>query len=497
LLAWQLDETIENRRRPIVPPRLLTERSLSRRAVAGDRAAFDEIYRRFHQDIFRYCRSIVGNEQDAMDALQNTMEKALAGLPGESREIRLKPWLFRVARNVCMDSLNARREQVSSDGLELESGSSVESEVGDRERLRELLSDISWLPEGQRNALVMRELSGLSFEEIGLALDCSPAAARQVVYEARISLRELETGRGMLCDEARQGISSMDGRVMRGRKLRAHLRSCEECEGFRLALKGRQEDLRSLVPVLPAGAAASILGTIGGGGVGGGLLAAFGGGAAATGAGTKAVAIIAVTAGIGAGTAGVVDRSASEEAERGSADVSRQNPIVDPERAGNSLIPVGTAVAGISQQPSSMAEGSTHDDGLKGAGGLPRDAADLDGIGLPGKPGERPEPPPAGSATDVAGPGNGAQGKGHGRSDLVPGKSEGGPPGRGAGRPAGIGKTGAGATGPPDHAQGGPAAVPRTPAPKPIPKDGKQGNNSPGPPGTAGGSGNGKSRSTP
>lgn len=439
-----------------------------------------------------------------MDALQSTMEKALARLPGESREIRLKPWLFRVARNVCIDSLNIRREQVPSDGLELVSGSSVESEVSDRERLRGLLSDIGWLPEAQRSALVMRELNGLSFEDIGLALNCSAAAARQVVYEARLSLRELETGRGMLCDEARQAISSRDGRVMRGRKLRAHLRSCEECEGFRLALRGRQEDLRSLVPVLPAGVAASILGAIGGGGggAGGGLLAAFGGGAAATGAGTKAVAILAVTAGIGAGTAGVIDRSAFGNAEPESSGTPAQGLIVGPARVAAPFSPVGTPVRSTARQSPSEADESSRDNGLKDSGGLPPEDADPDGTGLPGDPRERPEPPSGGSAA-VPGPGEGVLGEGHSRGEHAPGRSEGGSPGRGEGRPAGIGKTVAGVTGSPGNAHGRQTENPRIPAPKPPPKAGKQGSSPAGPPATAGSSkpngasGNGKSRSTP
>ena len=67
------------------------ERRLARRAARGDRDAFTAIFRRFQQDLYRYCVAILGNPEDAQDALQNTMVKALGALPGERREIELKP----------------------------------------------------------------------------------------------------------------------------------------------------------------------------------------------------------------------------------------------------------------------------------------------------------------------------------------------------------------------------------------------------------------------
>ncbi|MEX1219698.1 MAG: sigma-70 region 4 domain-containing protein, partial [Solirubrobacterales bacterium] len=165
-----------------------------------------------------------------------------------------------------------------------------------------MLNDIEHLPPNQRSALVMRELNGLEHEDIGAALDISPAASRQTVYGARLSLRELEAGRSMACAEAMKSVSCGNGRVRRGRQLRAHLRACEQCEVFRAGIDARQAALRSLVAFLPAAAAASIFGGFGGGGIGGGILAMFGGG---TGAGVKAAAVVAVVAGVG-GTAGIV-----------------------------------------------------------------------------------------------------------------------------------------------------------------------------------------------
>src|SRR3954454_21963123 len=90
--------------------RLLSDERLTRRAVGGDERAFAAIFRRYHQSLYRFCLAIVGNPEDAQDALQNTMIKVLRALPGEERKIELKPWLYRIAHNESIDLLRRRRE---------------------------------------------------------------------------------------------------------------------------------------------------------------------------------------------------------------------------------------------------------------------------------------------------------------------------------------------------------------------------------------------------
>ncbi len=113
----------------------------------------------------------------------------------------------------------------------------------------------SELPERQRAALVMRELSGLDFAEIGAAFGSSAAVARQTLYEARLSLRQLEAGREMRCADVMRELSDADGRVTRRRDIRAHLRDCADCRAFRDEISKRQEDLAALAP-LPVAASA-------------------------------------------------------------------------------------------------------------------------------------------------------------------------------------------------------------------------------------------------
>ena len=153
--------------------RVLSDDRLARRAVEGDERAFAAIFDRYHQSLYRYCLAIVGDSQDAQDALQNTMVKVLRALPGEQRRIQLKPWLYRIAHNESIELLRRRRETRQLDPELAAAGPGLAEEAASRERLRRLISDLDELPERQRGALVMRELAGLDFAEIGTALGTS------------------------------------------------------------------------------------------------------------------------------------------------------------------------------------------------------------------------------------------------------------------------------------------------------------------------------------
>jgi RNA polymerase sigma factor (sigma-70 family) len=342
---------------------LLSDERLVRRAVAGDERAFAAIFRRYHQSLYRFCLAILANPADAQDALQNTMVKTLRALPGEERTIQLKPWLYRIAHN---ESSELDAEQVAP-------GAGLAEEVAARERLRRLLSDLDELPERQRGALVMRELSGLDFDEIAAALGTSPGVARQTLYEARLSLRQMDEGREMSCQSVTKALSDGDGRVVRRRDIRSHLRSCPSCREFRARIKTRERELGALSP-LPAAAAATLLhGLLGGGGGGGGLSAAIGGGAAKT---VGASALLK-----GAATVAVVGAIGVAAADRGG------------------LIEVGAGGGGARATPSA-APASVGADALTGAwatgragAGSAREAAKVDAtLGLGSARDARPTP---------------------------------------------------------------------------------------------------------
>jgi len=287
--------------------RLRRDPALRSRAARGDAAAFAVLYERHHQALYRYCRSILRHDEDAQDALQSTMAKAFAALQTEDRDFELQPWLFRIAHNEAISLLRQRRATLQLDEARDVGVDSLPRAVADRERLAELRADLADLPERQRAALVLRELSGLGHAQIAAVLECSTTAAKQTIFEARAALHECAEGRAMACADVQRALSDGDGRVLRGRRMRAHLRGCRSCQAFRAALGQRPHDLAALVPPLPAAAGAALLGHLLPGAKatvasGGASAPGVGGGIAAT-LGTKVAVVAATAAAVAGGTA--------------------------------------------------------------------------------------------------------------------------------------------------------------------------------------------------
>jgi RNA polymerase sigma factor (sigma-70 family) len=454
-------------RKARLPARLASDERLVRLASVGDRRAFAEIYERYHQKLYRYCRSILRNDEDARDALQNTMLKALGALPGEERTIELKPWLYRIAHNESMSVVRKRTSAEELDEASMPTTAGADRVAADRERLRGLVTDLAELTERQRGALVMRELGGLEFGEIATTFGMSPGAARQTVHQARLSLQHLVEGRDMACDSARETISAADGRLLAARKVRAHLSSCDSCRDFRTAIGLRTKDLQALTPSLATPPAAKILASLlgagrdgGSGGTIGSLLGGGGGKLAGGSLAVKAAAVGAATLTIGAAVVAI-------EKPVGRDPGSSSPPAQAPDRA--------SAADHQGTTNGSHGGGSATSENERGGS----DGSSGDGTGgqKPGGQGAHPgastpaeQPPPAGPPTGVGpavtpGPPGGSPSSdaGLGTADqVVPG-----------GLPAQTGEAA-------DH---GPPAAPPLPASPPVPPGAGSPAGPPAPPG--------------
>jgi RNA polymerase sigma factor (sigma-70 family) len=282
----------------------LDDERLSRLAADGDPRAFGAIYERYLPLLTRYCRTIVRNDADAEDAAQNAMVSALRSLEAGTVPLRLRPWLYRIAQHEAISLVRRRRPDEPLDEQALPAGVAAEEDVAVRERLGQLLADLRALTERQRQALVLRELCGLTCQEIAATMECSEAAVHQTVFEARSALAQFGEGRDLDCEGVRRSLSECDGMRLRTRRVRAHLRGCDGCREFEAALLARRRDLRLL---FPPGGGLSALGAalarlLGLGGRSGGRWL----GGPLAGAGIKAAVVgLAVVAAGGGGVAAV------------------------------------------------------------------------------------------------------------------------------------------------------------------------------------------------
>ena len=140
--------------------RVLKDEKLAAMVAGGSDDAFATLYHRHHQAIYRYCLSLLRQEADARDALQSSMLAALSSLRARPIEGAFKPWLFRIAHNQSISIIRGRAREAPTDAPP---PAAVTDDPETREQLRTLVSDLAALPDRQRGAIVMRELSGLSY----------------------------------------------------------------------------------------------------------------------------------------------------------------------------------------------------------------------------------------------------------------------------------------------------------------------------------------------
>jgi RNA polymerase sigma factor (sigma-70 family) len=155
---------------------------------AGSDPAFEAIVERYRRALIRYVSRLLPPER-AEDVVQQAFVKAYEAMRRDAAELNLRPWLYRIAHNGALNALRDRAlghaeldERI--DGVE-RPDQALERTLG----LRELVVAVQALPERQRSAILLRELEGRSYEEIGTALGVTDGAVRQLLNRARRSLR--------------------------------------------------------------------------------------------------------------------------------------------------------------------------------------------------------------------------------------------------------------------------------------------------------------------
>ncbi len=240
-----------------VPRRLLRLRSdtaLAERFAAGDEAAFDVIYERHRPVVLAVCMGVLGAPADAEDATQETFS-ALAVALRTRPPAELRPWLIRVARNASIDTTRRRRHRLLTIDGEIPEVAARPASSGKAE-LAVVLDGIRELPEGQRMALLMRELGGHSYAEIADFLDTDEESVKGLIARARVGLRSYREATELSCSAARVTIAAEpDGRRY-DKTIRRHLRTCGSCRSYREALRDDAKALRAALPI-QAGAVAT------------------------------------------------------------------------------------------------------------------------------------------------------------------------------------------------------------------------------------------------
>jgi RNA polymerase sigma factor (sigma-70 family) len=275
----------------------------------GHHGAFEALVQRYQPRLLAFCRHMLASQEDAEDVLQEVFAAAFNAICADERPINARPWLYRIARNRCLNHLR-RAQPVGQDSMDIferDGGTTTADTVHKREEFRHIVADVQELPETQRTALLLREIDALSYDQIAEAMDTTVPSVKSLLVRARVSLAEAAESRLLTCDEVRLELGEVaEGLARTSAPMRRHLKRCERCRTFRSELRSTTRALAAIYPVAPFIFLKKLsLAKLGIGGAASG--AAASGGAAAGGAGfagTAAGAAGSITGG-GAVSAGI------------------------------------------------------------------------------------------------------------------------------------------------------------------------------------------------
>ncbi|MCW2983027.1 MAG: sigma-70 family polymerase sigma factor, partial [Conexibacter sp.] len=257
----------------------VTDHDLVQAVRAGDDHAFERLYHRYHRRISAYIFGMVHDHGRAEDLTQEVFVAALRRMRQTDRPIAFKPWVYEIAKNACIDAFrrSRRAEEVSIDpedgglgpadhGKLQSTGPTPDAAVEHKQQLDDLRGAFGGLSDAHHQILVMRELEGLSYREIGERLGMSRPSVESTLFRARRRLTEeyteLRTGeRCLRIQEIIGRAEAAAGAVALGtrdqRRVGSHISHCQPCRrhavmaGLDASVMARRPKRARIAAVLP------------------------------------------------------------------------------------------------------------------------------------------------------------------------------------------------------------------------------------------------------
>ena len=176
------------------------EAAAIRAVLDGDVNAFEVLVKEYEKNVYNLALRMTGNSEDAADMSQEAFIKAYNSLSSFRGDSKFSVWLYRIVSNVCLDYLRSRtRKPTVSLSTENDDGEEVELDIADESQSPELLLDrsltrdavrrgLAALPPDHREILLLREIQGLSYEEIAAALGLEAGTVKSRIFRARKKL---------------------------------------------------------------------------------------------------------------------------------------------------------------------------------------------------------------------------------------------------------------------------------------------------------------------
>ena len=191
------------------------EREIISKVLGGDKNAFELLILENQKNVYNLALKMTGAEEDALDISQEAFFRAYMKLKGFRSDSRFSVWLYRLTYNICIDFIRKKpRAQVISLTYQDASGDTYDLEVPDsrdgpaesllKREQRELIAEsIGELGAKQREILVMREVTGMSYDEIASVLDINEGTVKSRIARARKSLSDILMKKGTFPERCR------------------------------------------------------------------------------------------------------------------------------------------------------------------------------------------------------------------------------------------------------------------------------------------------------
>ncbi len=176
------------------------EAAVIQSVLDGDVNAFETLVKEYEKNVYNLALRMTGNSEDAADMSQEAFIKAYNSLSSFRGDSKFSVWLYRIVSNVCLDYLRSRtRKPTVSLSTENDDGEEVELDIADESQSPELLLDrsltrdavrrgLAALPPDHREILLLRDIQGLSYEEIAAALGLEAGTVKSRIFRARKKL---------------------------------------------------------------------------------------------------------------------------------------------------------------------------------------------------------------------------------------------------------------------------------------------------------------------
>ncbi len=193
------------------------EAAIVRKVLDGDANAFETLVLEYEKNVYNIALRMTGNSEDAADMTQEAFIKAYNSLQAFRGDSKFSVWLYRIVSNVCLDFLRSKnRRPTVSLSVEDDDGEDTQLDVADESQSPELLLDrkltresvrrgLDSLPPDYRQILLLREIQGLSYDEIAQALGLEVGTVKSRIFRARKRLCTFLIDDGNISDFSSSG----------------------------------------------------------------------------------------------------------------------------------------------------------------------------------------------------------------------------------------------------------------------------------------------------